>query len=290
LQIRRRRNTDVPDVILIVQHGLCGNTQSDYIKQLAHDVLERRGSWQMVVALARGCGDTALTSSSGFTAARTSDLVEVIAHVAAKFPSAKRVCVGFSLGATLLGKYLGEHGQRHHHDHDVHGVWPDKTSQTPGLHAAVMVGPSWDFLVEGKYLNWPFGGWSRNFLVGGLIRYLRRHSNAVSSLVDIDAGCRARTVREFDQAVIVPAHGYASVDEYYADASACRFAHRIRTPTLALSAADDPVCNVNGVASISHLGPGLVVAIAPTGGHLMFHGDYAPELCIAFIDEALRSH
>lgn len=224
------------------------------------------------MSISRGCGDTVLTSVRGFTAARTTDLAAVIQHVRHRFPSARRVCVGFSLGSSLLGKYVGERG-----------------AAEAGLSAAVMLGPAWDFNIEGSFLNKPFGGWSANFLVHGLVRYLRRHATTLGSSIDFDRACRARNVREFDEICVVPMCGYANVEEYYADASACRVAHTIATPTLAVSAIDDPVCSVDGVQSIATIGEGLVIALTPTGGHMMWPREFGATVCTRFINAVLSA-
>ena len=58
------------------------------------------------------------------------------------------------------------------------------------------------------------------------------------------------------------------VDEYYHDASPSKTAHRITVPTLAMSAEDDPLCNIQGLDSIESLGDGLVIVRTSIGGHL----------------------
>ena len=42
--------------------------------------------------------------------ADTDDLEEVVQHIARRFPEAKIICVGFSLGSNLLLRYLGTVG------------------------------------------------------------------------------------------------------------------------------------------------------------------------------------
>lgn len=261
--------TAPPEVVVIIQHGICGSTESVYVQELLHMLASRQPTWQTVVKLARGCGGTKLTSPMGFTATRTSDFASVVQHIAGKFPSARLVAVGFSLGSTLLGKYAGEHG-----------------AQT-GLHAAVMLGPSWDFNVEGRYLNWPFGGWSANFLIHALRRYIHRHSEAVGQIINMEKASRSRTVREFDEICILTTHSYTNVEEYYADASPCRKAHCIELPTLAVSAADDPVCNIGGIKSIPRFGKGLMIAETPTGGHIMWPDRFGSKICIDFLTAVL---
>jgi predicted alpha/beta-fold hydrolase len=164
-------------------------------------------------------------------------------------------CVGYSLGAGILLNYLGTVG-----------------AASP-LTGAVAVSPSWDFTQETSVFDW----WSRGHLVQGLKKYLRMHREYLEGHADcrinIPGALSCASVREFDLHAVVPVHGYDDVDHYYRESSACRRAHNIRVPTLAVSADDDPVCNVAGCpaeAQGGSFGPGLVVARTSVGGHVAF--------------------
>ena len=109
---------------------------------------------------------------------------------------------------------------------------------------------------------------------GGLIKYVQAnlsHLSVRSSNIDIATVLNSKTVREFDHNAIVPAHGFRDVDHYYLESSACFVANNIFTPTLALSADDDPVCSAEGCPKhMDDIGPGLVVARVRVGGHVGF--------------------
>ncbi len=84
------------------------------------------------------------------------------------------------------------------------------------------------------------------------------------------------SIKSFD-AVTCTISGYKNVDEYYDDASACNFMHKITKPTLAISSIDDPICNVNGCPQdTARFGAGLVTCIVEHGGHLGFAEDVLP--------------
>ena len=51
---------------------------------------------------------------------------------------------------------------------------------------------------------------------------------------------RAKTFRDIDNAATAPIHGFRDADDYYARSSSIHFLGAITTPTLCLSAADDP--------------------------------------------------
>ena len=101
--------------ILVVIHGLNGSADDTYVRFLADiaaraDETTARPAFRVAGYLMRGCGGLPLTSRRGYSAADTPDLAEALAAIKERFPSAPIVAAGFSLGANLLVKYLGEQG------------------------------------------------------------------------------------------------------------------------------------------------------------------------------------
>ena len=47
---------------------------------------------------------------------------------------------------------------------------------------------------------------------------------------------------QFDGATVAPIYGFRSASQYYREASAAPYVHRIRVPALFLAAANDPIC------------------------------------------------
>ena len=135
------------------------------------------------------------------------------------------------------------------------------------------ISPSWNFLRDTSVFDW----WSRGHLVDGLKRYLRTHRTYLETHPDcrmnVPGALNCASVREFDHHAVVPVHGFDNVDHYYLESSACRHAHNIHVPTLAVSADDDPLCNAEGCPAaevVGSFGPGLVVARTRVGGHVAF--------------------
>eukprot|EP00602_Paraphysomonas_sp_CaronLab_P011216 CAMPEP_0185041702 /NCGR_PEP_ID=MMETSP1103-20130426/41364_1 /TAXON_ID=36769 /ORGANISM="Paraphysomonas bandaiensis, Strain Caron Lab Isolate" /LENGTH=310 /DNA_ID=CAMNT_0027581559 /DNA_START=155 /DNA_END=1087 /DNA_ORIENTATION=- len=243
--------TEEKSPIVVLIHGLCGSSESPHIVYAGHEFKAR--GYTVCAFISRGCGGLPLTTPESFTAARTSDLAEALEHIRSRYPDRRLCAVGYSLGAGILLKYVGERGDR------------------SLLSSAVAVSPSWNFL---KVTPW-FQTWSSTRLVEGLRGYLLDHmdylKNHENNRVRIAETLRAKDVREFDHHAVVPVHGYRDVDHYYQDSSAVHHAHNITTPTLALSAEDDPVCAVEGrPMDISTYGDGLVVVTTRTGGHVAF--------------------
>ena len=87
---------------------------------------------------------------------------------------------------------------------------------------------------------------------------------------------RPRTIRGFDAAITAPRWGYASVDDYYRQASPLPrllSAAADLPPSLLLHSLDDPWVPASGAQLLAqqHL-PGLDVVLTAHGGHNGFHG------------------
>ncbi|RUS21234.1 Alpha/Beta hydrolase protein [Endogone sp. FLAS-F59071] len=79
----------------------------------------------------------------------------------------------------------------------------------------------------------------------------------------------ARTIREFDTAVTRVVFGYDTVNDYYRDASSCRFITRVRVPLLCLNAVDDPIAKGDCIPyDECKFNPNVVLATTAMGGHL----------------------
>ena len=84
--------------IVIINHGLCGDSTSEYLVHTATKLL--RKGFRVVAIVARGLGGLTLTTPSVFVGKRTgrSDLEEAIEYIHQKFPTEKLFGLGYSLG------------------------------------------------------------------------------------------------------------------------------------------------------------------------------------------------
>lgn len=245
--------------ILIVLHGLTGGSDNEYVRWMvlsAHKQLDI----SCVVVHARGCGRSQLTSPRSFCAANTSDLRSSVNYIRALVgPETPIFAVGYSLGAGILTKFLGEE------------------STGCELNGAIICCASFDMLLSTANMEqwWHTHTYNRR-LTNNLIRYIRRHehhfaeSEALPSVNMLEA-CRSRTIRDFDRHVIVPQYGFRDVNHYYVEASSQRWLKHIRIPTLILSAMDDPICPIGGLPSDDVLqNPCLIAVETLEGGHVSY--------------------
>lgn len=234
---------DGPDVdprpIVIMAHGLCGSSQSEYITHTAHSLLQR--GFRVVVFVARGCGGLQLHNPVSFSAAKTSDIETAVNEVHRRYPKAKLFGIGFSLGASILLNYLGKHSHEAGAAGYVGGGVP--------LTAAVSVCPPWDLNnnTTGVHSLWSF------LLAGALKGYFWEHKEIFEKLpgLDFTAAMQAPTYRDFDVAVALAIHGFPDISTYYHHGSPAYTAKFISTPTLAITAVDDPCVHHGGAPDVN---------------------------------------
>lgn len=213
-----------------------------------------------------------------------------------KYPeAAKLFWVGYSLGAANTLKYLSselynkaiencterykddeDRGTRYYEDHRDH--------RKCVIDAAVCVSPPWNLVNN----NTPvFSLWSR-LLVLPLKVYSLTHHRMLRGFqemypeLSIFTLLTARDITHFDSLFYRTYGNYNSVQEYYEKASPIHSVNQIHchTPTLAISAKDDPICgHVDCPTDPDQLGSGIIVVKTPFGGHLAF-----PEGIVALTD------
>lgn len=91
---------------VLILPGLTGGSPEFYIRKSVQR-LNARG-WQCVVLNARGCADTPVRTAQLFSSAYTQDLRFVARHLADAFAFETLLGLGFSMGANVLTKFLGE--------------------------------------------------------------------------------------------------------------------------------------------------------------------------------------
>jgi predicted alpha/beta-fold hydrolase len=271
---------------LLALHGLEGSSYSVYVQGFLA-AAARRG-WRGTALNFRSCArDPARLSRMLpnrrprlYHSGETSDADFVIATLASREPGSLLFAVGASLGGNVLLKWLGEH--------------PGQTA----VAAAVAVSTPYDLAAGSRHLETRIGG----FYVRGFLRTLKPKAFLVAgrfpeaaARIDLHRVARSRTFRDFDDSATGPLHGFAGAEDYYARSSSLGFLSRIETPTLCLSAEDDPFLpasvlpRVRGAAS-----PAVTLMTTPRGGHVGFVSSagvryWAEELALDFMQSTVNS-
>lgn len=243
--------------LCLVIHGLEGSAQSSYVLETCRALAEH--GIRAAAMNFRSCSGELNRTARFYHAGDTADLAFVLDLLAARFPSATLLAVGFSLGANQLLKYLGELGD------------------ASRIRAAVAVSVPYD-LGRGADKLWStFMGrvYTRHF-VGRLVGKYRRKRAAAGGAppgpeLRADRILKSRSFREFDDALTARLHGFRDADDYYTTSSSAQFVHAIRVPTLLVQALDDPFVDESALPlEAIDANPMLHRAFVPHGGHVGF--------------------
>jgi len=217
-----------PVVTCVVLHGTQGSSRSRYIRQFLRAATEQ--NWRCVVLHQRGCGKSPLRVPKPFHAGLTADTRQVLATVYERHSRTSQViAVGFSLGANILAKYLGEEGTHAKVD------------------GAVLLSNPWDLTTVGVKLRQGSSRLYSRLLKHEMNGYVRRHwpelqKISCMSKMDLREMLSLPSLGDLDLYLAVLPHGFKSREDYMKQASSARVAHTIGVPTLALNAHDDPIC------------------------------------------------
>ena len=257
---------DGPRVLIV--HGLEGDMNSHYAGSLVAR-LAQEGLVPVFMHL-RGCSGEPNRLDRAYHSGATEDLTEVLAAMATDPQGPPAAAVGFSLGANLLLKYLGERDQ-------------------PLLDHAVAV--SVPFVLRDAMLRLNLGRSRlyRYYLITRLKQgYRRKFTGRTSPLtVDLDT---INDFNSFDDRITAPLSGFAGVFDYYNRASCRRFLPNIHTPTLILHAEDDPFMFPSTVPFEHELGPGITLELSRRGGHVGFIAGTLPWRPIYWLEERIIGH
>jgi hypothetical protein len=130
--------------------------------------------------------------------------------------------VGYSMGGNLVLKLAGEWGAR------------------APLVAVATVCPAIDLAAGADALHEPANRIYEWHFLRGLMRRFRRKSELFPAVYQARGIGPIRSIREFDQKIVARYSGFRDADDYYYRAASARVIDRIATPTLILSAQDDP--------------------------------------------------
>ena len=218
--------------IIIALHGITGHAQENYMRDLCKQAALY--SFRIVCINARGAGGTKLASAKGFHAGKSDDFRSVVEYVNSKFPQSILFGVGFSLGANVLGKYLGEWGM-------------DCLMQ-----GAVLFSNPCDLHVSSEKMTstWLHRNLLNARITDNLKKWMQPHRSVFGKIVDFAMIDAATTIREFDEHYILPVFPeFSDVDDYYTKSSSCEYISQVKIPLLVVHSKDDPICPISAISN-----------------------------------------
>lgn len=238
---------------VLVLHGLEGSRESAYARTMAMLTLAR--GWHCVVLEFRSCGGVLNRARRTYHSGETSDLAFVVRELVRRDAAAKLFAIGYSLGANVLLKWLGEVG----------------ALAPPQLAGAAAVSAPYDLATCAHRCDTRLRGAIARHFLRTLIPKALAKAQQFPGYCDVAAVRACRTFRAFDDLVTAPVHGFRDAEHYWRTQSCAPFVPAIRCPTLLLSAADDPLCDPavfpHAVAAQSRC---LTAQFHARGGHVGF--------------------
>jgi len=250
---------------LLVLHGLEGSSESVYVQGFM--ALARARGWRGIAVNFRSCArrpgdhDRWIPNLRPrlYHSGETTDLGFVVSALEAEeadHANAPLFAAGVSLGGNVLLKWLGENPAQR------------------AVAAAAVVSVPYDLAASGRYMESGLGPFYVRHLLATLrakaVDLAARFPEAAARL-DLPGLAKARSFFEFDDAGTAPLHGFAGAGDYYARSSSLGFVGRIATPTLAISAADDPFLPVQVLDAVaSEKSAAVELVVTSSGGHAGF--------------------
>ena len=231
-------------------HGLEGSSSSPYASALMQ-ATQARG-WRGVVVHFRGCGGESNRLRRAYHSGDSAEIDWILRRL--KTRASSLCAAGVSLGGNALLKWLGE----------------QRSQARSIVNAAAAVSAPVDLMTSGDALGRGFNRvYTRHFL-----RTMRRKTLAklerFPDLCDSRRMLAAASLRDFDDLVTAPLHGYRDTDDYWTRASAKPLLRDIAVPTLMINARNDPFLPAEALPRAHELSPAVTVEFPAAGGHVGF--------------------
>ncbi len=244
--------TNKPLVILF--HGLAGSYKSPYILGMMRK-LDSQG-YNSVLMHFRSCSGVMNLKPISYHSGKTDDAKEFVLSITQRFPKAKLFSVGFSLGANMMLKLLGELGNK-----------------SP-FSASVSISAPMKLSLSSDTINSGLSKYYQRYLLKNLNKLLKEKYDVhdMESLIGLkkDDVKKISSFWEFDEAYTAPIHGFKSAQDYYDKSSAIHYLNNIQTPTLIIHAKDDPFMPKEILPSKDEISSSVELEVYEHGGHVGF--------------------
>ncbi|MCB9708351.1 MAG: alpha/beta fold hydrolase [Myxococcales bacterium] len=237
---------ETTDHLVVLVHGMGGHANSAYMHPAARHIEMRH-----LACLRLNLRGADRSGEDMYHSGLTSDL-----HAALADPSLKRFrhisIIGFSLGGHMVLKFATEH-----HDARVRGV--------------VAISAPLDLDRVAYHLDrpslWPY----RRYLLAAVTEIYAAVSQRRRMPISLTEVKRTRSVRRWDNLVLVPRYGFKNAEDYYAQMSVGTRLSTLRVRALLVHSENDPlVPHESLVEALGCASPLLDVRVQQGGGHVNF--------------------
>jgi uncharacterized protein len=234
--------------LVIIQHGLEGNSSRAYVKGMAKVFFE--DGFDVLAWNFRGCSEEMNRQLRFYHSGATDDLRHVINYASQSYEHV--YLIGFSLGGNVTLKYLGEK--------DVN----------PKIKRAIVFSVPVDLEASCRKISLP----------GNRIyaqRFIKSLKNKIACKAKEIPGLETKnlesikTLLDFDNAYTAPLHGFSNAMDYYHRCSSIHCLKEITTPVLLVNTRNDPFLSAECFPTdLIKDHPYVKMEIPLRGGHVGF--------------------
>jgi hypothetical protein len=263
---------DAPLVVLF--HGLEGDATSHYCEAMMATLARRR--WRGAIPHFRSCGGELNRLPRAYHSGDWEEIDWMLARFAPIAASAPLFAAGVSLGGNALLKWLAE-----------------RSGDAPArVRAAAAVSAPLDLAAGADAIERGFARLYTRMFLQSLKPKVLAKARLHPGVFDVRRVRAARTMRQFDDAVVAPLFGFADSADYYARASAKPVLRKIRVPTLVINARNDPFLPGRHLPKPDEVSSDVTLEFPEEGGHVGFvsgsfpgHIRWMPERILAFFSK-----
>ena len=212
--------------------------------------------YSVVLMHFRGCATKENLLPRSYHSGESGDAKEFIDYIHSSYPNSKLYAVGYSLGANMLLKLLGEQKE------------DSILSKAVAISAPMQLDMCADFIDNG------FSKFYQKLLVDDLNKSLdaKYDKHPMQKIINLQREdiTKIKSFWDFDEAYTAPVHGFASAQDYYTKSSAKQFLKDIYIPTLIIHAKDDPFMPAEILPSQRELSSSISLEVSEHGGHVGF--------------------
>jgi uncharacterized protein len=260
--------------LVVLFHGLEGSARSHYASALMSAV--RDAGWRGAVVYFRGCSGEINRLPRAYHSGDSAEIDWILRRCKQQNRAANVYAVGISLGGNALLKWLGE----------------QRAQSSAVVAAAAAVSAPVDLMAAGDALERGFCMiYTKNFLVTMKRKTLAKLER-YPDLCDRERMLASRTLREFDNVVTAPLHGYRDTDDYWTRASAKPLLIHVETPVLMINAQNDPFLPASALPRADEVSAVVRRDFPAAGGHVGFVSapfpgriDWLPRRVLGFFRE-----
>lgn len=232
--------------LLLVVHGLGGCCDSPYAVRMAAEAAER--SWSVLRLNLRGADRRGRDFyHAGLTvdleAALRSDALRGFRDVA---------IVGYSLGGHVALRLAAG------------------PALDPRVRRVAAVCTPLDLAAGQRVMDGRWHALYRRYLLRNLVEIYEAVARRRDVPVPVEVARRVRRIREWDERIVAPRHGFAGADDYYRRESVGPRLGGLAVPVLLVAADGDPMVPIDTILPFLDPGPPSLEVRTARGGHVVF--------------------